>query len=182
MRGCVRSHALCKLLIVVDYHYWLYSVFVREYTVCCVSLFSCIFQSACPPQYVFIPVQYTVEFRSEQCRPTPGSAPPLSSPIMVAVPAGSTAVDVMAGAIDIDKRYKFQATSFGATLGFSVGSIGGTANSDDSSCYWSFYVKTATQPEATLSNVGISHFSICSEMSIIFRYSFFGSCNEDNCV
>ena len=98
----------------------------------------------CPPQYVFIPVQYSVKFPSSQCPPANGTNPPSSFPITVAVPAGSTALDVMHGAADIDKRYRFQATSFGATLGFSINAIGGTASS--STCFWAFFIQYTGSP------------------------------------
>ena len=114
-------------------------------------------------------MQYSVEFPSRNCTPAQGSNPPGSSPITVAVPAGSTAIDVMAGAADIDRRYRFQATSFGATLGFLVNAIGGTSSS--SGCFWSFFVQEGNST-ATLSNVGISSYSICStDLSIIFRFN-----------
>ena len=122
----------------------------------------------CPPQYVFIPVQYSVQFPSAQCPPANGTNPPSSSPITVAVTAGSTALDVMQGAVDIDRRFQFQATSFGATLGFLINAIGGTASS--STCFWAFFVQYTGSP-ATLSNVGVSSFSICHEMSIIFKFN-----------
>ena len=74
----------------------------------------------------------------------------------------------MTGAIDIDRRYRFQATSFGRTLGFFIDAIGGTSSS--SGCYWSFLIKERSAP-ARLSNVGVSSYSICSEVSIILSYT-----------
>ena len=139
--------------------------------------------TSCPPQYQLIPVQYSVQFPSDDCQPAAGSDPPGSSPITIAVPAGSTAVDVMAGAADIDRRYRFQATSFGRTLGFFINAIGGTSSS--STCYWSFLVKEGSAP-ASPSNVGVSSYSICSEVSIILSYTFTGhndaACADSSCT
>ena len=135
--------------------------------------------ASCPPQYVFIPVQYSVEFPSSKCQPANGTNHPSSFPITVAIPAGGTALDVMHGAVDIDRRYQFNAKSFGQTLGFSIIEIAGTASSDN--CYWSFYVAQDGSP-AKPSNVGVSHFSICSPaVSISMRYSSL-SCDNDSCL
>ena len=120
-------------------------------------------------------MQYSVEFPSARCRPTNGTNPPTSTPINVAVPAGSTALDVMTRAVDISRRYQFQVNSFGATLGFSIHAIAGTASSTNTSCFWTFNVKEGNSPVAR-ANVGVSSYSICSEdLSIIYRYSSFAS-------
>ena len=118
-------------------------------------------------------------FPSAACPPAEGSNPPSAFPITVAVPAGSKAIDVMAGAADIDGRYRFQANSFGATLGFSINAIGGTA-AIDNRCYWSFLVKEGDAP-ATPASVGVSSYSICSPVAITLQYTALGCHAEDSC-
>ena len=128
--------------------------------------------AACPPQYEYIPVQYSVTFPCAACPPANGSTPPSAFPVTVAVPAGSKAIDVMAGAADIDRKYRFQANSFGATLGFSINAIGGTP-AIDNQCFWSFLVKEGNSP-ATPSSVGVSSYSICSKVSITLQFTALG--------
>ena len=141
-----------------------YTVFVFELQI-----------ATCPPQYQLITVQYSVEFPSDRCRPANGTNPPTSTPLNIAVPAGSTALDVLTRAVDISRRYQFQVTSFGATLGFSIRAIAGTASSTNTSCFWTFNVKEGNSPIAR-ANVGVSSYSICSEdLSIIYQYSSFAS-------
>lgn len=117
-------------------------------------------------------------FPSAACPPAEGTTPPGSFPITVAVPAGSKAIDVMAGAADIDRRYRFQANNFGATLGFSINAIAGTP-AIDNRCYWAFLVKEGDSPAAA-SSVGVSSYSICSPVAITLQYTALG-CHEDSC-
>ena len=129
----------------------------------------------CPQEYVFIPVEYSVDFQSE-CPPANGTSPP-SFPVTVAVPAGSTALDVMEGAVDISRDFQFSATNFGATLGFLIDKISGTASRPEDNCFWSFLVTSKKGDDPQPSSVGVSHFSICDEISITFQLRFFGSHN-----
>ena len=108
------------------------------------------------------------------CPPASGTDPP-SSPVTVAVPAGSTALDVMEGAVDISNGFQFSATNFGATLGFAIDQISGTANRPDDNCFWVFLVDYNDGDGPQPSNVGVSHFSICDDISIIFQFTLFGT-------
>ncbi len=77
----------------------------------------------------------------------------------------------METAVGVDSRFQFSATYYGPSLGFGVNKIGGTASSD--SCYWLLYVKSSDDSDPVLSPVGPSHFSVCSEIQIIWRYGLY---------
>lgn len=110
-----------------------------------------------------IPVHYSVEVPDDCGKPAP-------DPITVEVPEGSTAIDVMIKAVDIDVKYKFTATSFGEKLGFFINIINGIPESKDPNCYWLFLVKDGIDPPHP-ANVGVSSYRITGPMSMILRYA-----------
>lgn len=106
---------------------------------------------------------FCANFPSAHCPPANGTNPSSHFHITVAVLAGSTALDVMQGAIDINRRCWFQATSFGAMLAFSINAIEMQAQTIASG-FCSFSI----QVHDLLLNVGVSCLPTCiwHEMSI----------------
>eukprot|EP00731_Ephydatia_muelleri_P000461 Em0001g461a len=134
--------------------------------------------TSCLPSDIYVTVQYQVTFPSPaSCPIAKGATPPPSYPVTIAVPSGSTVLDVMQQAVGIDGQtqsaFKFSATNFGPQLGFFIDAIGGTSaiNNGSSGCYWELLYSYLNNP-LTSSNVGASHFSICCNgYSIVWQYT-----------
>ena len=117
-------------------------------------------------------MHYSVEFPDDCDKPAP-------DPITVEVPEGSTAIDVMMKAVNIDGKYKFTATYFGGNLqGFMIDIINGIPEVKDKNWYWSFLVREGTDPPRP-ANVGVSIYKITVPMSMILRYT--SSSASDQC-
>ena len=115
-----------------------------------------------------IAVHYSVEL-PDDCA---GSAAP--DPITVNVKEGSTAIDVMIKAINIDVKYKFTATSFGEKMGYMINSINkipAVLNLEEKpKYYWAFLIKDGAGPPQP-ATVGVSSYKITHPLSMILRYT-----------
>ena len=120
-------------------------------------------------------MRYSVEVTEECGEPT------VLGPIIVNVPRGSAAIDVMTEAVDMDAKYKFTATRF-KDLGYFIDAINGIPElkegSKEKKCYWSFLVKVGAGPPQPV-DVGVSSYKITRPMSMIFRYTCSSKCPEE---
>ena len=117
-----------------------------------------------------VSVTYTVEYPS----PTMCTMSPSLGPISVTISKNGSALDVMEASVDVSTYYRFSATYFGNTLGYSIDTINGTSSSDP--CYWFFYVQEPGSPMPMLENLGVSNYLIpTDDYSIYMRYEESGA-------
>ena len=110
-------------------------------------------------------MDYRIEHPKPECT---NAIPPF--PATITVEPNSNALRVMERAVNIGPTYRFKATYFGDTLGYSIDEINGVAGSN--SCFWSFYIE---YPDGNIlqSSLGVSNFFIPGPgYSIIQRFEF----------
>ena len=110
-------------------------------------------------------INYRLEFpHGKSCLPT--STPP--SGIRLMVETGSTALDVMITAADLNRSYNFETSYFG-DIGFAIDAVNGTAST--SKCFWFFYYQFPGQSKPVKSQLGVSNVVVPGDGStIILRY------------
>ena len=100
-------------------------------------------------------------------------------PITVTISKNGSALDVMEASVDVSTYYRFSATYFGNTLGYSIDTINGTSSSDP--CYWFFYVQEPGSPMPVLANLGVSNYLVPTDgYSIYMRYEKYNPDGHDN--
>ena len=111
-----------------------------------------------------ITVEYRVEFPNATCS---NATPPF--PLTLTTERFSNVLTVMERAADVGSSYRFSATYFSNTLGYSIDAISGVENNN--SCFWLLYIQ---EPYGfpKLSNLGVSNFFIPSNgFTVIWRFS-----------
>ena len=111
-----------------------------------------------------ITVEYRVEFPDATCS---NATPPF--PLNLTTERFSNVLTVMERAADVGSSYRFSATYFSNTLGYSIDAISGVENNN--SCFWLLYIQ---EPYGfpKLSNLGVSNFFIPSNgFTVIWRFS-----------
>ena len=107
-------------------------------------------------------VDYYVEYPPESEYPCGVSQPPLTNPVQVEIPVGSSAFIVMENAVNVyGASYRFTATYYGS-MGYLIEAINDVpytvTNHPISRCFWKFIVRypngTAVAPD-----VGVSSFT-----------------------
>ena len=120
-----------------------------------------------------ISVEYSFQFSDMQNCP-PSAMSNALDPITVTILANGTAQNVLEASVDVNRAYRFTATYFGSTLGYSIGTINGTSSNNP--CFWFFYFQAPGQPGPVFSNLGVSNFIIpTSGYSIFMRYEKFNA-------
>ena len=110
-----------------------------------------------------ITVEYRVEFPDATCS---NATPPF--PLNLTTERFSNVLTVMERAADVGSSYRFSATYFSNTLGYSIDAISGVASNNP--CFWILYIQEPNG-SPTRANLGVSNFFIRrSGFTVIWRF------------